>query len=476
MSYDSPAVLSSPEVPVLSPGDTASSLGNNIVLSVQNVGKSYRLWNSPKDRLRQPFRSLFTKWIGVSQRQYFREFWALRDVSLEVAKGETLGIIGKNGSGKSTLLQLICSTLSPTEGTIESNGRIGALLELGSGFHSDFTGRENVYMNAAISGLSEEEVDAKYAKIVEFADIGDFIDQPVKTYSSGMHVRLAFAVAIHVNADILVIDEALAVGDAPFVQKCMRFLRRFQKHGTLIFVSHDTGSVASLCDRVILLDRGRVQMDGPPRQVCDFYIESVFADLQEVKGIPESVSYVHRKAVDSVPEAPHSETDLLQKSEIQPTRFSETATEFGAGGAYITQVELLDANTGMRLSWVVGGERVIVSVQARTEVDLENPIIGFLVRDRLGQILLNDNTYLTYKDLARLYKKGTCFNARFTFLMPVLMQGDYSITVGLAIGTIREQAQLHYVCDALFFRSEADSDLIRLVGIPMESITMREIS
>ena len=196
--------------------------------------------------------------IGRAPSTFFREFWALKDVSFEVKRGETVGIIGRNGSGKSTLLQIICGTLSPTGGQVETHGRVAALLELGSGFNPEFTGRENVYMNGSVIGLSRDEIDTLFDDIVAFADIGEFIDQPVKTYSSGMYVRLAFAVIAHVNADTLVIDEALAVGDVFFVQKCMRFLRKFMDEGTIIFVSHDTGAVVNLCNRAFMLNKGQV--------------------------------------------------------------------------------------------------------------------------------------------------------------------------------------------------------------------------
>ena len=203
----------------------------DFAIRTRNLGKCYQIYEKPVDRLKQSF----WRW----RKQFYREFWALKDVSLDIKKGETLGIVGSNGSGKSTLLQLICNILTPTIGEIEVKGKIAALLELGAGFNLEFTGRENININAAITGLTSEEIDACYDKIVKFADIGDFIDQPVKTYSSGMYVRLAFAIAINVSPDILLIDEALAVGDARFRQKCMAKIKEFCTKGTVIFVSHD---------------------------------------------------------------------------------------------------------------------------------------------------------------------------------------------------------------------------------------------
>ena len=218
---------------------------SELAIRVEHLSKCYQIYERPQDRLKQSL------WRG--RRQFFREFWALRDLSCTLRRGETVGVIGRNGSGKSTLLQMICSTLTPTAGTIHVNGRVAALLELGAGFNPEFTGRENVRMNAALLGLTPSEIDARLPAILAFADIDDFVDQPVKTYSSGMFVRLAFAVIAHVDADILIIDEALAVGDGFFTQKCMRFLREFRENGTLLFVSHDTSAVLNLCDRALWL-------------------------------------------------------------------------------------------------------------------------------------------------------------------------------------------------------------------------------
>ena len=220
---------------------------DDLAVSVRGLGKSYQIYDRPADRLKQFVMPRLQRRAGVQVRQYFREFWALRDVSFEIPRGSTVGIVGRNGSGKSTLLQIICGTLSPTLGSVETNGRIAALLELGSGFNPEFSGRDNVYMNALLLGVDRETVDERFDSIAAFADVGEYLEQPVKTYSSGMFLRLAFAVIAHVDADILIVDEALAVGDAVFTQKCMRFIRRFQENGTLLFVSHDPSAVQNLC-------------------------------------------------------------------------------------------------------------------------------------------------------------------------------------------------------------------------------------
>ncbi|WP_257967095.1 ABC transporter ATP-binding protein [Klebsiella pneumoniae] len=221
------------------------------VIQVKHITKIFRIYNTPKDRIKEFLANLPRRVAGAKRIKKHKEFYSLNDVSLTINKGETIGIIGANGAGKSTLLQIICGTLSPTYGNVTVNGRVAALLELGAGFNPDFTGRENIFISASIMGLTDEQIKERFDSIVEFSEIGEFIEQPVKTYSSGMFVRLAFSIIAHVDADILIVDEALSVGDAFFVQKCMRFLRAFMEHGTVLFVSHDTASIVNLCDRAI---------------------------------------------------------------------------------------------------------------------------------------------------------------------------------------------------------------------------------
>lgn len=258
---------------------------DSIAIKVQNLSKSYHIYESPRDRLKQFVAPRIQRLTWQQPKQYFREFWALKGVSFEIRKGETIGIIGRNGSGKSTLLQMICGTLTPTAGSVQANGRIAALLELGSGFNPEFTGRENIYMYASVLGLSNKEIDDRFDDIIAFADIGDFIEQPVKTYSSGMAVRLAFAVIAHVDADILVVDEALSVGDAYFSQKCMRFLRNFMKTGTVLFVSHDSAAIVNLCNKAILLNHGLVAEAGEPKEIVKHYLASLYEADQQIDGV-----------------------------------------------------------------------------------------------------------------------------------------------------------------------------------------------
>jgi lipopolysaccharide transport system ATP-binding protein len=242
-----------------------------IAIQVMGLGKCYSVYNKPIDRLKQALLSRIKNAFGLASHAYYREFWALKNVSLDVYKGETVGIIGRNGSGKSTLLQMICGTLDPTTGSVETYGRIAALLELGAGFNPEFTGRENVFMNASILGLSNAEISERFDEIAEFADIGEFIDQPVKHYSSGMYARLAFAVAINVDPDILIVDEALAVGDEPFQRKCFARIDQIKNNGgTILFVSHSGGTIINLCDRAILLNSGERLFTGTPKRAVFF--------------------------------------------------------------------------------------------------------------------------------------------------------------------------------------------------------------
>ncbi|MDB5988731.1 MAG: transporter ATP-binding protein [Herbaspirillum sp.] len=449
--------------------------GDAIAIRVSKLSKCYQIYDKPHDRLKQFAAPRLQRLSGRPSKQYFREFWALRDISFEIKKGGSVGIIGRNGSGKSTLLQIICGTLYPSGGQIEINGRVAALLELGSGFNPEFTGRENVFMNAGVLGLTREQTSAKFAEIEAFADIGDFIDQPVKTYSSGMMVRLAFAVIAHVDADILVIDEALAVGDAFFTQKCMRFLRSFMETGTVLFVSHDTSAIKSLCNHVIWLEKGEVLQEGSPKDVCEAYLEA-FYEAQQGK------SSTTRLKLDK-----NQKTDRLQRdqrlpfinasnlrNDLQIFRFEPEAGSFGKGGAQITSVEFLDEDD-VPFSWVVGGEVVTLAIEAIVRAPMDGIIIGFTVKDRLGQTLFGDNTYLSYMDEQILGAEGDEVQARFTFTMPIIPVGDYSVSVAIASGTQDQHIQHHWISDALMFKSESSNSATGLIGIPMHRIKLEVV-
>jgi lipopolysaccharide transport system ATP-binding protein len=444
---------------------------SDFAIRVTNLSKCYEIYAQPGDRLKQFVLPRLRKMFGLRDHRYYREFWSLKDVSFEVKRGETVGIIGRNGSGKSTLLQMICGTLNPTSGSVQTNGRVAALLELGSGFNPEFTGRENVYMNASVLGLTIEEIDQRFSNIVAFADIGEFIEQPVKTYSSGMMVRLAFAVIAHVDADILIIDEALAVGDAFFSQKCMRFLREFMKNGTVLFVSHDTASIKSLCTHAIWIEAGAVLQEGAPKDVCELYLEAFYEAKQ---GASSTTKLKKIKPSNTLTAVKDQRLEFINASnlrnDLQIFSFDPLSASFGKGGGQIVDVRLVNSNNDT-LAWIVGGELVTLLVEARAHQDLSSPIIGFFVKDRLGQALFGDNTFLTHK--AMMCLEGDVVNASFSFFMPLLPAGNYSITVAIANGTQDDHEQHHWVHDAVLFKSEASSVATGLIGIPMREINLK---
>ncbi|KAB2929759.1 MAG: ABC transporter ATP-binding protein [Candidatus Contendobacter sp.] len=442
------------------------------VIEAGKIGKCYHIYERPQDRLKQML------WRG--RRRFYREFWALRDVSFTVQRGETVGVIGRNGSGKSTLLKLLCGTLAPTMGTLAVRGRVAALLELGTGFNPEFTGRENVHLNAAILGLDDAEIEHYLPEILAFADIGEFIDQPVKTYSSGMAVRLAFAVAAHVRADILVIDEALAVGDAFFVQKCMRFLRGFQERGTLFFVSHDTGAVINLCDRVLWLDHGRLHAAGPAKEICEHYLATLRASRAAATLSPSTRAIMDQPALPTPSQRAAAGPVDQRLAVLNQTRFRNDLELFEfrlkvAGhvtGAVRVEDVYFEDEQGQLLRWMVGGELITLVVDALVLSGIDNPIIGFFIKDRLGQNLFGDNTYLTYAADHRPVAAGQHLIARFNFRMPVLPVGDYAVDIAVASGTQREHLHHCWCSDALIFKSHASSAHQGLVGMPMLNIEL----
>ncbi len=435
---------------------------NEASIEVNGLSKCYQIYEKPQDRFKQL--------LFGGKRNYYKEFWALADLSFKVNRGETVGIIGRNGSGKSTLLQIIAGTLQASTGTITNKGRVAALLELGAGFNPDFTGRENALFYAQILGLTAKQANERLADMIEFADIGEFVDRPVKTYSSGMFVRMAFSVIAHVDADVLIIDEALSVGDAFFTQKCMRFLRNFMKTGTVLFVSHDTSAIRNLCSRAIWLEAGKVLAQGDAKQVCDEYLKAFFETQQ---GKSTTFKLKERRAEPIV--LKDQRQDLLVHSnlrnDLRVIGFDINAAGFGDGRAQIVDVHFQD-EFGAGLSWVVGGELVRLSVTADIEQTLKSPIIGFYIKDKLGQTLFGDNTYLTYMDSPVASNVGERLTASFSFVMPILPAGDYAITVAIAEGTQTDHAQLHWVHDALIFRSETSSIQSGLIGIPMQKIIL----
>jgi lipopolysaccharide transport system ATP-binding protein len=450
-------------------------MSSEIAIAVENLSKCYSIYEEPQNRLKQFLLPPLFRCFGVTPRQYYHEHWALREVSFQVRKGETVGIVGRNGSGKSTLLQLICGTLKPSAGMIKTTGRIAALLELGSGFNPEFTGRENVYMNASILGLPRDQIDARFGDIAAFADIGEFIEHPVKTYSSGMMMRLAFAVIAHVDADVLVVDEALSVGDAFFTQKCMRFLRQFMSKGSVLFVSHDTSAVVNLCDRAILLAEGRFIETGTPKDIVKRYLTSIHGVHDGPSALEDDDALLDRDRSESATEFRDMRDELIRNSryrnDIQLFDFVIDTEGIGAGGAKILSVELVDSS-GAPYSWIVGGEDLTLRIRCLAKAYISRPIVGFDIRDRLGQALIADNTYVAYRDVALNLKPGEHLCAKFTFRLPLLPTGDYSITAAIAEGSQENHVQHHWVHEALIFKVHASSVRFGLVGVPMKQILL----
>jgi lipopolysaccharide transport system ATP-binding protein len=454
---------------------------DDVVIQADNLSKLYRIYGHPSDRLKQSF-------FG-GKRNYYREFWALREVSFSVRRGQSLGIIGRNGSGKSTLLQLICGILTPTQGSVTTKGRIAALLELGSGFNPEFTGVENIYLNSLLLGLSKRQTDERLDDILAFADIGDFVYQPIKTYSSGMIVRLAFSVIANSSPDILVVDEALSVGDIYFTQKCMRYIQRFRESNTLLFVSHDSASVASLCDSAILLNKGSIAMIGSPKRVTEGYTSSLYAEQDGDSKRSNSLAE-ESFGQTSVSSLAASDTWVDYRSRIingsadanllHITKFSESvlnSDSFGNGDAQITNVSLLEAATEHHLVVGAGGENVILRIEGIAYKAIDRPIIGFALKDNKGQVLLGDNTANRLERLQghsdQSISKGSRFQVDFIFTMPLLPKGHYAITAGIANGSMMEHVQLQWITEALVFESVCTSIAAGLAGVAMHDIKLK---
>jgi lipopolysaccharide transport system ATP-binding protein len=433
---------------------------DDVAIKVSNLSKIYEIYDAPSDRLKQFIFSKVPHWGNGKKRKYSRNFEALNNISFEIKKGETVGIIGQNGAGKSTLLQIMCGTLSPSSGSVEINGRVAALLELGSGFNSEFTGRENVYLNAAVLGLSKEQIASRFGNIVAFADIDAFIDQPVKTYSSGMYVRLAFAVIAHVDADILIIDEALAVGDVFFQQKCMRYLRGHQEAGgTVVFVSHDTSAVINLCDRAVLLQKNKVPIVGPTDEICRMYIRNLYADrdlgFESESEIDQKSSTDANPAIGKKIERTNVaifEGAAQTENIIRLGSFRQDADSFGNGGGRITDAWFED-DKQTRLSSARGGDQVTFSVNAVAFKAMRYAVFGIMIKDRLGQYIFTEGTDLAYRSAPISVEAGQSILVKFSFLMPVFIQGDYSINIAFADGIGDEHIQHHWINDAIGLHS-----------------------
>jgi len=434
---------------------------SDTIIQAQGLTKAYRIWKNPSSRFKSPIleglalvcprESALRKKLNARAALGFRDFHALSNVSLNIKRGEAIGIIGRNGSGKSTLLQLIAGTLTPTTGKISVTGRISALLELGSGFNPEFTGRENVFLNGAILGLSREQMAERFDAIAEFAEIGDFIDQPVKIYSSGMIVRLAFAVAAHVEPDILIVDEALAVGDARFQLKCARAIDRFIAQGvTLLFVSHDASLVKRLCHHAILLEHGQIIYAGKPNDVVNLYskllidgttIDSLQADIAALKAKTISLERTEETKKSNTKPIPlpslppvqtnHQTTDPRDTALLSDERDHVPASghEFAYGGELgrIHSVTTLD-DTGTARTTFSSGERIAARMVVESREDLHEPIFALTIKNTAGVEIYGTNTLFSQQPAPSM-KTGEKREVDFTFPLD-LMSGSYFLSFG----------------------------------------------
>lgn len=418
-------------------------------ISLRHVSKVYRMWNSPEARLQ----SIFWQGLGRKDRAQglYRDFHALSEINLEIPRGQSLGIIGLNGSGKSTLLQMIAGTLQPSTGEVKLCGRLAALLELGAGFNPEFSGRDNVYLNAAVLGLTRQEVDARFPAIAAFADIGDFIEQPVKIYSSGMYIRLAFAVLTQVDPEILIIDEALAVGDFLFQQKCYDRIREFRKKGcTFLFVTHGMGTVLELCDRVIVLDRGKMIFEGDPKAAVDLYEAHSLRSRFGISPPPPVPAAAGAATAPPLSIAPTSNGGIPAPTADTPPELITPAAEPAITSAMVSlhKVSVLDV-AGQEKELVASGENVQIAISVLFNSPVRDPHIGFKLRNQLGVVFYETNTYCM-RQFPGAAAAGEILTAEFTMRLP-LIEGEYSITAAVA----NEGRDGHDFAEALHYQHEA---------------------
>ena len=400
-------------------------MAEDIAISVNDVSKMYKLYDNPMDRLKES--------LGLSRKKKYKEHYALNHVSFQVHKGETVGIIGTNGSGKSTILKIITGVLSPTGGEVSVNGRISALLELGAGFNGEYSGLENVYLNGSMIGFSREEIDAKLQSILDFADIGEFIHQPVKTYSSGMFVRLAFAVAINIDPEILIVDEALSVGDVFFQAKCYRKFEEFKEMGkTILFVSHDLSSIGKYCDRVVLLNKGEKLAEGGAKEMVNLYRRVLVnqyddADLEEGAENAEAGQdgqLTDGTAGENVSKKEHAGGGRAMKDSLN---LNPKVLEYGSKLGEIVDFAIRD-DTGMITNVIEKGKEFYVQMKVRFQADVNDPIFAFTLKDLKGTEITGTNTMYEHTPV-KPQKAGDVREITFKQIMP-LEAGEYMLCLG----------------------------------------------
>ena len=406
-------------------------MSSDQVIVANGLSKLYRIYDKPEHRLTELIAGKVSAITGKAHKAYHREFWALRDISFSIDKGETVGIVGSNGSGKSTLLQILAGTLTPTEGDAHVKGRIAALLELGSGFNPEFTGRENIYLNGSILGLSRKEIDDRFDRIAAFADIGKFLDQPTKTYSSGMAVRLAFAVQAQIDPEVLIVDEALAVGDAKFQAKCFERIKQLKSNGTsILLVTHSTEQIVTHCSRAILMDGGRLIEQGDPKKITHLYLDRLFGVNRKV---------VTTTSTDSdVAEAPAAEASEkhfgLKNEDVFYTRPNYNPNEFrwGDGSAKIFDFTILDSKGRSNAIAYPTNAEIRIETLVHFNADIVRPIFGFTVKTKEGVTVYGINSESQeVAPIAQLGKMGSSHVVEVN-VRCALAAGDYFISLGLA--------------------------------------------
>jgi len=457
-------------------------MSSDAAISVRGLSKAFPIYNKPHHRLLQMV-------MPGPKERWYREFHALRDINVDIARGETVGIVGRNGSGKSTLLQLICGTLTPSVGDIRVNGRIAALLELGAGFNPEFTGRENVFLNATVLGLTHAEIVEKFDAIAAFADIGEFIDQPVKSYSSGMYVRLAFAVAINVNPEILVVDEALSVGDEGFQRKCFARIDAIRDSGaTVLFVSHSASTVVDLCDRAILLDRGELLTSGTPRHVVSRYQKLLYAPVDKAAQIREEIRVSDARGSvldlargasgDGVAEK--GGMDVLHATaadEIQA--YWEDGMESSSTVAYENRgatiesphIQTLD---GRMVNVLVPGGTYVYQYQVRTQRVLANVRCGMMIRSLTG-VEIGGAATTSLQDALPAVEADTTLNVRFRFRC-LLAPGVYFLNAGVLAALDEGEEYVDRRIDVAMFRVMPESNRLATGFVDLDVVPQVSIA
>ncbi|MBO5112551.1 MAG: ABC transporter ATP-binding protein [Lachnospiraceae bacterium] len=413
------------------------------VIQVKDLEKAYKLYDKPSDRLKEA--------LGLGRKKKYKEHYALKGVDLEIYKGETVGIIGTNGSGKSTILKIITGVLNPTSGTVKVDGRISALLELGAGFNMEYNGIENIYLNGTMMGFSKKEIDAKMNDILSFADIGEYVNQPVKTYSSGMFVRLAFAVAINIEPEILIVDEALSVGDVFFQAKCYHKFEEFKEMGkTIVFVSHDLSSISKYCDRVVLLNQGVKLGEGSPKEMIDAYKQVLVGQYP----LPENddQNLLNDGEIESAVASAGKKEEVNQDLAVNPDLL-----EYGTKAAVIEKYKITD-DMGRDTGAILKGRKCSISMTVRFEADIEAPIFAFTIKNIKGVEITGTNT-MVEKAFLESVKAGTVMEITFTQEMN-LQGGEYLLSLGVT-GFEKEEFQVyHRLYDVMNMTVISDKDTV----------------